>query len=483
MPQPKNNHVYSVKELLQFDDVVIPEYQRPYKWNAKHINELFQDLHEHRHKSAYRLGAVVYHQQALKDKNKQQFNIVDGQQRTLTLLLAVLAITRMRLRGDDESEVLTSKVLVGELRDLDAKITTFIERQTFASQISQHNLLQNYRQLERLVSHRDFTEAHIEFLLNQCQLVVFVLNDVSEAFQFFDSQNARGRDLEPHDLLKAFHLREFAEHEADLKATTVAYWERMPSDKLAKLFAIYLYRIRHWAQGKSARFFDKNQVGLFKGVNLDKPGRYPYMESMRITHHFVDEYNRQYQRHIDGQRMMFPFHLDQIVINGRRFFEMAQHYQQVVSNVVGASASAPNEWLFLNNASLSETAFKIFKLLNTYANRNRTGDQYVRSLFDCALIFYIDKFGSQEISRAIERLFIWAYSCRIKQHAVQVATVDNYALAENYFRYIKEAITPEDVLTRPLKPIKASDNKNNRDEFLANEDELVNQFRDMRFYE
>ena len=30
---------------------------------------------------------------------------------------------------------------------------------------------------------------------------------LSEAFQLFDSQNNRGKSLEPHDLLKAYHLR------------------------------------------------------------------------------------------------------------------------------------------------------------------------------------------------------------------------------------------------------------------------------------
>ncbi|WP_426124362.1 M48 family metallopeptidase [Pseudomonas sp. PSPC2-3] len=35
----------------------------------------------------------------------------------------------------------------------------------------------------------------IDFFLKKYQVVVVALNDVSEAFQFFDSQNARGRDL------------------------------------------------------------------------------------------------------------------------------------------------------------------------------------------------------------------------------------------------------------------------------------------------
>ena len=68
-------------------------------------------------------------------------------------------------------------------------------------------------------------------------------------------------------------------------------------------------------------------MGLFKGVNLDQVSRYPYVESLRIIHHFVDDYNGQYQRHIDHQHMRFPFNLDQMIINGRRFFEMTSHYQ------------------------------------------------------------------------------------------------------------------------------------------------------------
>jgi putative IMPACT (imprinted ancient) family translation regulator len=49
-------------------------------------------------------------------------------------------------------------------------------------------------------------------------------------------------------------------------------------------------------------------------------------------------------------------------------------------------------------------------------------------MFDCALIFYIDKFGGQSLSAAIEKSFIWAYRCRIRQQVVQLATMDKYVL-------------------------------------------------------
>ena len=81
----------------------------------------------------------------------------------------------------------------------------------------------------------DFDEKSIWFFLEKCTLVEVVLDNISEAFQFFDSQNARGKDLEPHDLLKAFHLREmnnFSTEEERKKA--VEKWESMDTGKLTK---------------------------------------------------------------------------------------------------------------------------------------------------------------------------------------------------------------------------------------------------------
>lgn len=470
--------ICTVKELLLLSNLSIPSYQRPYKWTLKNVSDLFRDLYTHQDKSAYRLGSVVFHQENKSD-DKAPLNIVDGQQRTLTLMLAVWALIENR-----REELVRSDLCIA-LDKLKPAVDAFMVRQQFASDISQYNLYQNYLEAKRLVSRPEFTEAHIDFLLHKCQVVVFVLLDVSEAFQFFDSQNARGRDLEPHDLLKAFHLREFAGHENDLKAVSVAHWESLDSDKLADLFATYLYRVRQWAQGKPARYFGKNEVGLFKGVNIDKVGYFPYVESLRIAHHFVDDYNSQYQRKVDGQKMGFPFHLDQMIINGRRFFEMAEHYQLRVEDIVTSEYQSQGfgQAVVINGVMLDDRARKIINTLNSYGARTRTGDRYIRSMFDCALIFYIDKFGQHNLSNAIEKLFIWAYSCRIKQQVVQLATMDNYVLGHNVFMVIKDATQPSDVLAISLATIKDAENKNNSRDSNASTDELVLLFKEMNYYE
>lgn len=466
--------ILTVRSLLSQSNLTIPLYQRPYKWTSDNVSQLFQDLDVHQHQSAYRLGTVVFHQ----DKDDDDtLNIVDGQQRTLTLVLAVYAIIQERLATLERQD------LAEQLRSLKIEVDGFMQRQFFESDISQRNLHQNFLEIKRLVSRDEFRESHIDFLLNKCEVVTFTLLDISEAFQFFDSQNARGKDLDPHDLLKAYHLREFSEHELDLKGKTVASWEALESEELKELFAQYLYRIRRWALGHSARYFGKKEVGLFKGVNIERIDHFPYVESLRITHHYVDEYNQQYHRKIDGQQRVFPFHLDQMIINGRRFFEMAAHYQKQVSCIVKAEHGRATTLL---GHPLTGKAHVILDVLNnsaSYSARTRTGDKYVRSIFDCALIFYIDKFGAASLSLAIEKIFIWAYSLRIKQQVVQLASMDNHVLSHNIFRTIKDATIPSDVLSITLSTLTNADNKNNALKGNYAKDPLVKLFKGMNYYE
>ena len=139
--------------------------------------------------------------------------------------------------------------------------------------------------------------------------------------------------------------------------------------------------------------------------------------------------------------MKFPFHLDQTIINGRRFFEMIAHYQGKIEQI--EKNNSPK-------LELEGYASQILETINSYEARNRTGDRYVRNLFDCLLITYIDKFGMTDISQAIEKTFIWAYSLRLKMQVLQLASMDNYVLGNNMFLVIKRAIQPADFLLYEL---------------------------------
>lgn len=452
-----SSKIISVYELLMDSALDIPQYQRPYKWTGKNINQLFSDIAIHKDKSAYRLGTIVFHQES------GTRNIVDGQQRTISLLLTARALIQRNNEKQLERKDLQERLL---------KLEQAMVNPSFTSEISQKNIHSNYLEVTRIVSRADFTEAHIDFFLNKCQVVAVALNDVSEAFQFFDSQNARGRDLEPHDLLKAYHLREFSPRDEPLKAATVAHWENSDTEELATLFSQYLYRIRNWSKGLSARYFSKADGDLFKGVNIDTVASYPYVEQLRIAHHFVDNYNGQYERKIDSRELGFPFHLDQIIINGRRFFELISHYQGKVARI---SAESWNGHELVGTEGLDGYAKTIMKTLNSYPARTRTGDCYVRAMFDCLLIYYIDKFGHADISRAIEKIFIWAYSLRLQMQVVQLASMDNHVLKNNLFRLIKDATRPADFINCSLQVLSGINS--------TRTDEIKALFKAMKYYE
>ena len=432
--------IVKVKDLLSSNNLRIPEYQRPYKWTARHVNQLVDDILFFKDKPAYRLGTIVF----CEPPGSGDWDIVDGQQRTITLALLAKALFENK-----SSENLISTLFSDDARN---SMKAMIGNLKLSGGISLRNVVENYRELRRRLV--DFDEKAIAFLFQRCELVAVGLSDISEAFQFFDSQNARGKDLDPHDLLKAFHLREMSESSTEKeRIRAVDKWEKYESDKLVELFSLYLYRIRNWAKGKEARHFDKADIDVFKGVSLQNVQGFPFSDIHRIAHFFTDQYNADYVRQIDRKHMPYPFQLDQVMVNGRRFFEFVDYYKEKLITLQG--------WLLTGSMpELNKGSVKILDVLNNYDDRHRTGDSYVRKLFECALLFFTDKFGFTDINRAIEKFFLWAYRVRLEYRNVQLATVDNYAIGQSrnkqniaMFRLIHQAVHPAEVLNVRLDDV------------------------------
>ena len=146
--------------------------------------------------------------------------------------------------------------------------------------------------------------------------------------------------------------------------------------------------------------------------------------------------------------MDFPFQLDQTIINGRRFFEMISHYHAKVGAIARDSRRSEGAG---GSFALEERAAEIMDTINDYPGMHRDGDRYVREIFDCLMIYYYDKFGIEELSRAIEKIFVWAYGVRIRMQVVQWVTVDNHVVQTGLFQRLKEATEPQDFLQLPTE--------------------------------
>ena len=435
-PKPKGSEIITdilnLENLLFDRALTIPVYQRPYKWTSKNVNQLIDDILLHNDKTAYRVGTIVLH------NDGTNLNIVDGQQRIFTMSL---------IAGELLKDDFTKKLIsfpASKLCLADAALS---------NPVSLKNLRRNYLLIKSRI--KEFKRDDIAFFFKKCEFVYIELQSISEAFQFFDSQNTRGKDLAPHDLLKAFHLREMVENTEQEKIRCVNDWEAV-SDSLNNIFSNYLFRVRRWTKGKHAISFSKNDVDIFKGINMALRDSYEYQRTYRINHFYVDNYNRDAVRQIDRQQMRFPFQIDQAIINGQRFFEYVHHYSNCIKEIEMAYSDdkkirAESILKYLNPENTD--ASLIMKTIRTYKGNSRRGDLYIRNVFDCCILYYWDKFGTIKIDDALVKFFLWAYALRLESQAVQATSAHNLAAGGNgFFRMIRESVHPKEILNYSIKP-------------------------------
>lgn len=446
LPAESENEVEkpSIKAVgeIPFDLLIIPTYQRPYKWNAKNVNQFISDILTFctKGKTHYRLGTLVLHNN----------EIVDGQQRIVTL---TLILRQMLARITDEKKKEAYKVLI-------AKLNAFSDNTQFQNLYSLHNVVENIHVID--ARENDLNETVLDFIVRKCEFVVIQLNDISEAFQFFDSQNARGKDLEPHDLLKAYHLREIIEM-TDADSQNVYFWQDQRTSYLEEVF-LNLYRAKRWPQGKTARYFTKSRVDIFKGISLRDGKRYPFYQMEVIAHIFADLYNSDPTRYVDQRKLEYPFNLDSQIINGSRFFDMIRHY-------IILYETAKDENTYPANGYASD----IFHLINNYNGMWRMGDQYVKSMFFTLVLYYLDRFGIEELDKVIPKFFVWAYSLRLANPAVQLATIDNYATKlGSMLRMVHDAKTPYDIINLNQEGLSKNDIR------CTKCDEVIEMFRKLK---
>lgn len=399
--------ITKVKDLLTMD-LTLPSYQRPYSWSVKSTNTLFIDTYEAFKDgiNEYRLGSVILHKEG-----SGKYNIVDGQQRLTTLSILLYCL------GDNKQSMLNEKY--GKLSN-DAIVTNYgvLYRRT--------NELPN----NELLKYRDY-------LLNQCTTVQIVTDSEQEAFQFFDSQNSRGKELAPHDLLKSYHLREMNTEAENQKVKIINRWENVKQDDLADLFKSYLYPVTQWYKGKEGLGYSSSKIDSFKGikgVNI-----YNYSIYHKASNLYVEQFNANGSNELLASKSLNQFQLTQPLIAGKRFFNYTLHYGKLLEII--------------------QKRISRFHSQEQIPSK-RSGDIYIKQLYECSLLFFADRFGIESLTKSVmQQLYSWSYSLRLTMHAVYPQTINKYAIGQhervNYnldmFSAISEMSDPEELKLLVLK--------------------------------
>lgn len=425
----------------------IPNYQRPYKWATKNAIQLLDDIIDakNQNKEAYRLGTLILHQE--KSSKALTFNIVDGQQRTITLSLLLRAI-------DSESAI------------------TFMDQSLANNSYNACNIPKNFRALERRIEHfGDAREKNslLDYIKNHCELIVVITEDISEAFQFFDSQNSRGKKLYPHDLLKAFHLREMNDLDAIETEKVVKIWEDLDQKALSALFSEYLYRVKEWTRGNKAEELNEHNIHKFKGIT--KQDNFPYAQFNKGAFAYADMVNRSAMPFVSGMRNLKPFQLDAPIVAGKPFFEYAKHYFEILKDIQN---NDKYEGYFINDN-------EIVKTLDLREYKNGVGNRITRLLFNTAILLCVDRFCPERptkldldmLGQFVVFAFVWAYSLRAQYTNLGWQSAQNYIMGSdiknsfNIYKLITESDSPTSLLSAlsdklnplSLKKIKAKKEK------------------------
>lgn len=401
--------ITKIKDLLNIN-LVLPSYQRPYSWSVRSSNTLFIDTYSAFKEGIkeYRLGTVILHKE-----RSGKYNIVDGQQRLTTLSILLYCL------GDDKQKLLKEKY----------------------SNLSNDVIVTNFGILSKRTNELtdEDCKKYKEYLLNNCTTVQIVTDSEQEAFQFFDSQNSRGKELAPHDLLKSYHLREMNSEDEIQKIKIINSWENINQDNLDALFRNYLYPLTQWYKGKEGLGYSSSKIDSFKGIK--GANVYNYAIYHKASNLYVEQFNANGSNELLASSFLNQFQLTQPLIAGKRFFNYTLHYGELLE--------------------------KVKQKINRFHEKEqipikRSGDIYIMQLYECSLLFFVDRFGFDNLSKSVmQQLYSWSYSLRLAMNAVYPQTINKYAKGQhdraNYgidmFSNISEMTDPEElkliVLTQP----------------------------------
>lgn len=426
MVKDLNAEIKKIKDIVVLP-LLIPEYQRPYRWYNENTRLLLQDIYDSwkQAKSAYRIGSIILHI----DATNKKINVVDGQQRITTLLLILKAL------NSTIATLLNSNL---SYKHIDSK----------NSIVSNYNFIKNWVE-ENLGKEKD---DFCKYLTDYCEFVVIEITNLSEAFQMFDSQNSKGKELETYNLLKAYHIRAMETELPETKIDCDRRWENATrfgsksktnqdsKDILKQIFNEQLYRTRVWSKKDYAFRFDKKKISEFKGISINKfnPIAHPFQNNELLQLIALNNFeatgvslkglkNRFNNVFLDNVN---PFVLvNQNIINGKPFFDYIETYTELYKQL----------FLFNSENSHLKEFKKFYRSHCNYKGSHRDGDKYLYELYKSVVFLVFDKYGEIGLNKYYKTLYALVYRLRVENYQVKYAMVAKYPTDQKIFSVIEKS--------------------------------------------
>lgn len=213
--------IMTLSEVMDLN-LTLPDYQREYCWEDKNIIDLWHNLKKIQDGKPFHLGTIILHDY------KNKYDIIDGQQRLITLSIILLALGYKKYLP-----LLTASY---ELTD------------------AQEHIANCKYLVQTLVAKEKNIAELVNVLSKNISFSVLTVNEANLdlAYTFFSNQNSKGVPLSDFDLLKAHHLR-FVPNDGQAEHMAVK-WNRLTmlpniykeKNALHRVLGVHLYRLRRW---------------------------------------------------------------------------------------------------------------------------------------------------------------------------------------------------------------------------------------------
>lgn len=367
------------KDLI-VSNLIIPDYQRAYVWDSERVKILLEDLDEQmnadlnqNNPEKYLLGSLILYK-----NDKDEFEVVDGQQRLVSLALILRVLN-------------------------DSDLNEFLGKSEFAHSESKKHIKENYDfivswfsskkgwKIEESEKHKkDDIQKYGELLKNKIEFICILAPSLDDAFIFFDSVNAKGMRLEAYDLIKAFHLRALEDYSAktkDSKSSLTAYFAK-EFEKLAKekdgenlkiLFNDTLTPTRQWLRHNSNKV--AYQMDVYNEFCAEIPQRFKSSsliakDSLGILQNFV---------------------------GGVDFFEYLSHFHRLY------------------------TQLQSVEFYQELAKIGWSGFIYNRYIYIMATLIYLDKFPNGRTDYMLRLIARAVFALRCSTDRIRIETARDFA--------------------------------------------------------
>lgn len=379
----------------------IPEYQRPYVWKEKQINQLLDSLIEYNQSDAeekpmYYLGSILLH------KDGDFLKIIDGQQRLTTSLL-IKKVTKTNFKSNISYSASQS-------------IANIKHNISYLKSIANKNVF-DYRDKD-VLDYFDFSKINVTLIVTETEDL---------AYTFFETQNTGGVRLDGSDILKAHHLR------AIKCPKTINYqarrWEKYDSSDVENIVQL-LTKVRFWDNRKWRSFpYYRDEKGIKSSI--------------------IDEYTINTKNNNDD----ISYHYSAVKNDEGRFLQMHEsHYKQLKQPLANGNNTLDyiNEYIHLHDVLFgSENDYRIQEEYYDFRDtilHGEDGTLFLKELFEVALIAYASRFGFYRLYEASLWLYRMIYSLRVtNQRNVREDSVFKFVYSHQFIDNIIEVFTVDEL--------------------------------------